>query len=152
MKQYQNIKNQISNIKNTYQKSNIFNFLFVILLFAFYFLNLISSQSISFIYFNFINNDKIAAVNFLQRINSLPEYKRILEMNNNIYGPTIKQQIFTKNNIKKELINNLEQKLTINPKSRDVLYGLYQLYSEEGDKNLANDYLRRAKEVDPGIK
>lgn len=122
-----------------------------IFIFVFCFLNLIFSQSISPIYFQFVNNNKASAVNFLQKINNLPEYKRILEMNNNIYGSTIKEQIFAKNNLKKEVINNLEQKLTINPKSRDVLYGLYQLYLEEGDKNQANDYLRRAKEVDPSI-
>ncbi|MFA6532927.1 MAG: tetratricopeptide repeat protein [Patescibacteria group bacterium] len=151
MKQYQNIKNQILNIKNTIQGSKIFEFCFVILIFAFLFLNFSLSQFISPIYFQFVNNNKASAVNFLQKINNLPEYKRILEMNNNIYGSTIKEQIFAKNNIKKEMIKNLEQKLTINPKSRDVLYGLYQLYLEEGDKNQANDFLRRAKEVDPTI-
>ncbi len=122
-----------------------------ILIFAFCFLNLTSSQSISPIYFNFINNDKTATVSFLQKINRLPEYKRILEINNNIYGSTIKEQIFAKNNAKKEMINNLEQKLMINPKSRDVLYSLYQLYLEGGDKNRATDYLRQTKEIDPSV-
>ncbi|MFA6081279.1 MAG: hypothetical protein WC741_02635 [Patescibacteria group bacterium] len=144
MKQYQNIKNIILKLK-------IFQFCFVILIFSFLFLNFFLSQSISPVYFQFINNDKAITINFLQKINNLPEYKRILEMNNIIYGSTIKEQIFVKSNIKKVLINNLEQKLTINPKSRDVLYGLYQLYLEEGDKNRANNYLRQAKEVDPNI-
>lgn len=152
MKQYQNIKNQISNIKNTIQRLKIFEFCFVIFIFAFCLLNLTSSQSISPIYFNFINNDKIAAVNFLQKINSLPEYKRVLEINTDIYGSTIKEQIYAKNNLKKEVINNLEQKLIINPKSRDILYSLYQLYLEEGDENQANNYLRQAKEIDPSLK
>ncbi len=146
MKQYQNIKNSIFNVILPALRS-----LGVGGIFTFLFLNLISSQFISPIYFQFINNNKTSAVSFLQKINSLPEYKRILEMNSNIYGPTIKEQIFAKNNVKKEMINNLEQKLMINPKSRDILYGLYQLYLEEGDKNRANDYLRRAKEVDPTI-
>ena len=123
-----------------------------IFIFAFCFLNLISSYSISPLYFQFINNDETATVNFLQKINSLPDYKRILEMNNNIYGLTIEEQIFAKNNQKKEMINDLEQKLLINPKSRDILYSLYQLYLEEGNENLANDYLRQAKEVDPSVK
>lgn len=152
MKQYQNIKNQILNIKNTIQRLKIFEFCFVTSIFAFLFLNLISNQSISPVYFQFINNDKIATVSFLQKINNLPEYKKILEMNNNIYGSIIKEQILAKNNQKKQMINDLEQKLLINPKSRDVLYSLYQLYLEEGSEDRANNYLRQAKEVDPSLK
>ncbi|PJA55817.1 hypothetical protein CO165_01550, partial [Candidatus Roizmanbacteria bacterium CG_4_9_14_3_um_filter_33_18] len=75
-----------------------------------------------------------------------------LEMNNNIYGPTVREEIFQRENKKKVMINNLEQQLTINPKARDILYSLYQLYLAEGDKNRANDYLKRAREVDPSIK
>lgn len=72
-------------------------------------------------------------------------------MNNNIYGSTVKAEIIRQENTKKDLINNLEQQLTINPKARDVLYSLYQLYLAEGDKGIANDYLRKAKTVDPNI-
>lgn len=151
MKHYENIKNQILNIKNVIQRLKIFEFCFVVVLFAFLFLNFSLSQFISPIYFNFINNDKITAINFLQKINGLAEYKKVLEMNNNIYGSIIKEQIFAKNNQKKQMINDLEQKLLINPKSRDILYSLYQLYLEEGDQNQANNYLRQAKEVDPSI-
>ena len=122
-----------------------------ILIFTFLFLNFAFSQSISPIYFQFINNNKTATVNFLQKIKNLPEYQKVLKMNTNIYGSTIREEIFVKKNIKKEMIKNLEQKLMINPKSRDVLYSLYQLYLEEGDKNQANDYLMQAKEVDPMI-
>jgi hypothetical protein len=122
-----------------------------ILIFAFLFLNLISSQFISPIYFQFINGNKTAAVNFLQKIDILPEYKKILIMNSDIYGPTIKEQIFAKNNQKKEMINNLEQKLLINPKSRDVLYGLYKLHFQEGNNLQAQKYLEQVKAVDPGF-
>ena len=151
MKQYKNIKYQISNIKNTIQRSKIFEFCFVILLFAFCFLNLTYSQIISPIYFQFVNNDKDSTVSFLQKIKDLPEYQKILEMNNDIYGPTVKEEISRQKNKKKGMINYLEQKLMINPKSRDVLYSLYQLYSAEGGIKKAEDYLRRAKAVDPAI-
>ena len=73
-------------------------------------------------------------------------------MNNNIYGKTVKEEIFRQENKRKELIKNLEQQLIINPKARDILYSLYQLYLSEGDKNRAGEYLKRAKEVDPTIK
>lgn len=151
MKQQENIKNQISKIKETVKKSNIFILLFISLIFTILFLNLISIQFISPIYFRLVNNDKIATISFLQKIKSLPEYQKILEMNNNIYGPTVKEKIFRQENKRKELIKNLEQQLTINPKARDILYSLYQLYLAEGDKNRAMEYLRRAREVDPDI-
>ncbi|MEK7177573.1 MAG: hypothetical protein AAB705_01975 [Patescibacteria group bacterium] len=123
-----------------------------ILIFAFLFLNLIYSQFISPIYFKLVNNNKGSTITFLQKIKDLPEYQNILDINSNIYGPAIKQEIHRQENQKKEVINNIEQQLLINPKSRDVLYSLYQLYLAEGDKNKAGEYLKRAKEVDPNIK
>jgi len=134
------------------QKLMIVKILCVVLLFAILFFNLISSQLISPIYFKIIDNNKKATVTFLQKIKILPEYQKILKMNNVIYGNTVREEIFNQENKKKEVINNLEQQLTINPKARDILYSLYKLYSTEGDKNRAADYLRRAKEVDPIIK
>lgn len=152
MKQQENIKDQKLKIKNTFQKSNIFNFLFVILIFAFLFLNLIYSQLISPIYFRFINNDKNATINFLKKIKILPEYQKILEMNNNIYGSTVKEGILRQEIKQKEMINNLEQQLTINPKARDVLYSLYKLYLQEGNNLQAQKYLEQVKAVDPNFK
>jgi len=123
-----------------------------ILIFAFLFLNFVFSQLISPLYLRFVNNDKKATISFLQKIKTLSEYQKILEMNNNIYGPTVKEEIFQQENKKKVMTNNLEQQLTINPKARDILYSLYKLYLADGNKKLADDYLRQAKEVDPNLK
>ncbi len=114
-------------------------------------INLISSQTISSIFFKFVNNDRKATVSFLQKIKGLPDYQIILKMHDNIYGKSIRTEINLEESQKKALINNLEQQLTINPKARDILYGLYQLYLAEGDKNRAGEYLKRAKEIDPDI-
>ena len=122
-----------------------------VLVFLVLILNIISSQSISFIYFKFVNNDKPLTIAFLQKIKTLPEYEKILEMNNNIYRSTVKAEIIRQENTKKDLINNLEQQLTINPKARDVLYSLYQLNLAEGNTTKANNYLRQARKVDPNI-
>jgi len=122
-----------------------------VLVFLILILNIISSQSISFIYFKFVNNDKPLTIAFLQKIKTLPEYEKILEMNNNIYRSTVKAEIIRQENTKKDLINNLEQQLTINPKARDVLYSLYQLNLAEGNTTKANNYLRQARKVDPNI-
>jgi len=122
-----------------------------ILIFAFLFLNFVFSQLISPLYLRFVNNDKKATISFLQKIKTLSEYQKILEMNDSIYGQTIREEIFQQENKKKVMTNNLEQQLTINPKARDILYSLYQLYLAEGDKNRANDYLKRAKAIDPSV-
>jgi len=113
-----------------------------VLVFLILILNIISSQSISFIYFKFVNNDKPLTIAFLQKIKTLPEYEKILEMNNNIYRSTVKAEIIRQENTKKDLINNLEQQLTINPRARDVLYNLYLLTKDY-------EYLKQVREIDP---
>lgn len=123
-------------------------FLFISLLLI---INVFYSQLISPLYFNFVNNDEASTVSFLKKIKNLPDYKKILEMNNNIFGETVNVEIFRQENLKKDMINDLEQQLTINPKSRDILYSLYKLYLAEGDKGKAGEYLRKAREIDPAI-
>lgn len=151
MKQQKNIKYQKSNAKNLAQRLNIFNVLFIFLIFVFLFLNIFYSQIISPLYFDFINNDKDSTISFLQKIKNLSEYQNILEMNDNIYGNTVKKEILKDENKKKVMINNLEQQLAISPKARDILYSLYKLYLAEGDTVKAREYLIRAKQVDPSV-
>lgn len=124
-------------------------FLFISILLI---INVFYSQLISPLYFNFVNNDEVSTISFLKKIKNLPDYKKILGMNNNIFGETVNAEIFRQENLKKDMINDLEQQLTINPKSRDVLYSLYKLYLSEEDNVRANDYLRRAREIDPSIR
>lgn len=152
MKQHENIKYKILNIKNLIQRSKILKSSIIIVFFFILIINLISGQIISPLYFQFTSNDKQATVNFLEKIKALPEFNKILQTNKNIYGKTIEKEVFQQENDKKLLINNLEQQLIVNPKARDVLYSLYQLYLTEGDINQANNYLRRTKEVDPSIR
>ena len=121
-------------------------------IFTFLFLNLTYSQLVSPTYFQLVKNDKTATINFLEKIKFFPEYQKILKMNNNIFGSTVKEEILKQENEKKEMINNLEQQLTINPKARDILYSLYLLYKEKGNNLTAEKYLIQAKEVDPSIK
>jgi tetratricopeptide (TPR) repeat protein len=151
MKQQKNIKYQKSNIKNIAQRLKVFNVLFVFLIFIFLFINIIYSQIVPPLYFNFINNDRSSTISFLQKIKNLPEYQNILKMNDNIYGNTVKEEIFWNENKKKVIINNLEQQLAISPKARDILYSLYKLYLAEGDTVKAREYLREAKLVDPSV-
>ncbi|MDO8741834.1 MAG: hypothetical protein Q7J11_01680, partial [Candidatus Roizmanbacteria bacterium] len=115
-------------------------------------INLIFSQTISPLYFQLVSNNKKATVSFLEKIKTLPEFQKILEMNKNIYGKTIEKETFRQENEKKLMINNLEQELIISPKARDILYSLYLLNKEGGDNLAAENYLRRAKEIDPTLK
>jgi tetratricopeptide (TPR) repeat protein len=151
MKQHENIKDQKSKIKNTDHGLNIFQLLFAILIFLFLLLNIFSSQIVSPIYFQIINYNQKAVSDLLQKIKDLPEYQKILEMNNNIYGKTIEEEVFSQKNKNKTAINNLEQILIKNPNSRDILYSLYQLNLAEGNKIKAEEYLRQAKIIDPNI-
>ena len=151
MKQHENIKYQISNIKNVFKNSKLLKSLFVFFIFILLIINLISSQTISPIYFQMINNNKKAVVSFLEKIKTFPEFQKILEMNKNIYGKTVEEETFRQENKKRLMINNLEQKLIKNPKARDVLYSLYLLYKEKGDNLTVEKYLKQAREVDPAI-
>ena len=138
MKQYENIKYQIS--------ISIFIIFFLFLIF-----NSISSQVISPLYFQFVSNNKQATVNFLEKIKTFPEFLKILEMNKNIYGKTIEEEVFRQEKGKNLMINNFEQKLKINPKARDILYSLSLLYKEKGGGSTAEKYLKQAKEIDPSL-
>lgn len=123
----------------------------VILILGFLFLNLISSQLVSPLYFQIVNGNKKATISLLEKIKTLPEFQKIMIMNKNIYGKEIAVEIFRQENEKKLLIKNLEQELLINPKARDVLYSLYLLYRDQGDSLIAQKYFQQAKAVDPDI-
>jgi len=131
--------------------SGILKLTLILFFIIFLIINLISSQNISSIYFKFVDNDRSATISFLQKIVDLPDYQNILKMNDNIFGQTIKTAVYAEKTKKRSMINKLEHELIINPKARDILYSLYQLYLAEGDKDQANNYLKRAKEVDPSI-
>lgn len=119
------------------------------LLFLFLFTNMILSQLVSPIYFQLARENKNASVSFLKKIKNLPHFIPFLEMNKNIYGEYIEQEVFAEDNKRKEMIAKFESLLEKNKKSRDLLYNLYLLYQEDKNYSKAQEYLDRAKEVDP---
>lgn len=123
-----------------------------LILAVFLFFNIIQSQNLSSLYFQLVNEDKKAAVGFLKKIKALSPFKNFLEINKNIYGNAIKEEVFSEEKERNLTIKNLEQILEKNPKTRDVLYGLYLLNADLGNKIQAEEYLRRAREVDPTLK
>lgn len=147
MKQHENNKKNRFNFSNKIVKSLI---IFFGILFLTY--NLISSQTLSPLYYQIIVGDQKSLVIFLEKIKLLKPYEYVLKMNQAIYGNSLIDAVFAQDFQKKQMINILEQKLVDNPKERDILYSLYQLYSAEGNQKQAAYYLRQAKEVDPLIK
>lgn len=132
-------------------KENIKNYIFFVLIFTFLFLNLIYSQIVSPLYFKFINKDKKSVVSFLQNIKSLTIFNKELDKSKKLFGKDIENDVFRPDIERNSKIKEFEQILKKSPQSRDMLYGLYQLYSEKGDKNKAGEYLRQAKGIDPNI-
>jgi tetratricopeptide (TPR) repeat protein len=124
---------------------------FFCLLSVFLLVNMFASQFISPLYFQLVKEDKKAVVNFLNKIKNLPVFSSFLETNKNIYGGSLQQEVFAESLKRKQKIAGLEILLQRNPKSRDLLYNLHLLYNEEGDKIKAEEYLRKAKEIDPSI-
>lgn len=122
-----------------------------LLIFSLLIINIISSQTISSFYLGLINYDKKSHIDFLKKIKSLSFFKDELKKSQSLFGKEIVEEVFQEEKELNIKINKLESALQKNPKARDVLYALYQLYKEKGDYQKANDYLKKTKEIDPLI-
>lgn len=135
------------------------NFTFVLLsifamslLLVYLFVNILSSQLISPLYFQIAKEDRKSVIILLEKIKDFPSFPYFLEIHKKIYGNRIEQDVFAEEVKRKETIQNLELLLTRNPKSRDILYRLSLLYRDEGNQTIADGYLNKAKVIDPVIK
>ncbi len=118
---------------------------------VFLLLNMFLSQLISPHYFQMMNDNQKATVYYLQSIQNLSKFSSELLRLKNIYGKELQNDVYGKEIEEKRMIQNYEQILEKNMYSRDILYGLFLLYSERGDKIKADKYLEQAKKVDPII-
>ena len=139
-------------VRTKYSLLRIGKILLFLCIFIYLIVNLVLSQLISPLYFSLVKNDRTAVVSFLSQIKNLPVFPEFFSLNKNIYGNSLEQEVFAKDLQRKEEIAELEYLLEKNAKARDVLYNLYLLYNEDGNKSKAEEYLRRAKEIDPAIK
>lgn len=114
--------------------------------------NIAASQNISALFLGVTSYDKNSVVSYLKMIRHLPVFEKELTTNMSIYGNDTKNDVFSIEIFRSRAIQNYEQLLYKNPSSRDLLYGLYLLYSRSGDSIKANNYLLRAKAIDPGLK
>jgi len=130
---------------------NIKNQIFFVSFFSFLFLNVVSSQIISPLYFKFINEDKKSVVSYLQKIKNLAIFDKELNKSKKLFGKDIENDVFRQDIERNDKIKEFEQVLIKNSQSRDILYGLYQLYLEKGQTVKAEKYLMQAKAIDPSI-
>ena len=89
-------------------------------------LNILSSQSISPLYFDLVKRDSQAAVSFLQQIKRLPDFGYY----KNLFDSDIQTQFMVEEVRKNAEIQRLEGLLVKNPYSRDLLYKLSLIYEQ----------------------
>ncbi len=132
---------------------------FYIAIGLFLFLNIFLSRFVSPIYFQMMNDNQKATVSYLQSIlvksgsiRSLPQFSTELLRQKNIYGNELENEIYDKEIKQNAMIQNYELLLRKNLLSRDILYSLFLLYDQKGDKKMAQKYLEQSRTVDPLIK
>lgn len=146
---------KISHLKKN--KNNNFFLIFTIKIILIFFcllflsINIVFSQNISSLFLGVINFDKNSVVFYLQKIKNTPIFKDQLKYFENFYQESLESQVFAQENSQKQEIKKLEQILEKNPYSRDVLYRLFQDYQELGSQKKANEYLIKAKQLDPNL-
>lgn len=113
--------------------------------------NIISSQSISPLYFRLATDDFPATVTLLKMIKSFPEYPEVFSMASKQFGESIEEEVIAPKLEREKLIRKLEDALAENPNSRDVLYSLAILYQDNGDDDRAAQFMSKAKEIDPSV-
>lgn len=127
------------------------NYCFLIIGSIFILINIIASQSIDVNYFGINNNNEKSYANFLINIRNLPEFNTFYPLAKKIYGVKIDEEVFQEQIKTKKEIVKLQSLLAINPKQKNLLYNLYLLYQKQ-NSNLAQEYLNKARLVDPMVK
>ncbi len=120
------------------------------LLFVFLIGNILFSQRIPELYFQIVNGDSTAYVEFLKQGREANFFQLLSPEIRNIFA-SHEKEIYADERQRRALIQKLKILQKQNPKSRDILYSLYLLYDKSGDENLAQQYLQQAKEIDPAV-
>ncbi|MEX1052258.1 MAG: tetratricopeptide repeat protein [Patescibacteria group bacterium] len=119
--------------------------------------NIVASQNVSPIYYN-LSDSNISKKNlydetfgFLVSIRNLPEFEEFLPRFEAVFGNIISDDIKKHDEKQTLYFENLEFILDKNPKSRDALLKLYLYYIQQGNPEKAQEYLDKAKEIDPTL-
>ena len=123
----------------------------IVFLSLFLFTNIYHSQTINPLYFELINEDKKSVVQFLKKTIKISEFNLIFKMAQDNYGKSLENEVFWQKKGRENQINKLEGVLKVNQKAKDVLYGLYLENKSDGNKIKANEWLSKAKKIDPAL-
>lgn len=99
-----------------------------------------------------VYQDVDQTVLFLKNIRASSEFPAQLAYFEGIYGPELRDKVFSEEKRRIATIQNLEAVLAKNPKSTDILVNLSQLYKANAQIDVADKYLQQAKAIDPLIK
>jgi hypothetical protein len=109
------------------------------------------SQFFPPLYFQSMNNEKETAITYLKSIQHLPEFQSELRNYVNLYGTSVTEAVYYEDALRARYIQSLEKLREQNPTSRDINYYLSQLYRLQGDTIKGDDYLDRARAIDPAL-
>ncbi len=120
------------------------------LLFFYLIANILFSQLISPLYFELLRNNDSAMTEFLKQSRTA-SYFQLLSPEIRTLFSVKEKEVYADENNRRALIEKLELLRQENPKSRDILYSLHLLYEKSGNEIKAEEYLRLAQEIDPGV-
>lgn len=120
-------------------------------LFLFLIFNIASSQSAPSYYRDLMSEKRQAVVSFLKAIRPLPEFQQMLVTYKRKYRENLEKDIFAEKLQRDSVISELEEVLKKNSDARDVLYNLSVLYKQNGDEKKSQEYMEKAKSLDPTI-
>lgn len=127
----------------------IIGFLFGFFLFVL--INIFYSQQVSPLYVGLVNRDRASTVLFLRHVRTLPLFSSLLADQSELFGEDLSNEVYFEKTAREKQMNELKQYLAANPKSPHVLYALSLLYRQEGEEQVANQYLQEAQRVDPSL-
>ncbi len=121
--------------------------------FIFVVANVLISQAVSpFFPAITVYKDVDQTVLFLKNIRASDQFDTQLSYFESIYGPGLRDRVFSEEKRRIATIQNLEAVLSRNPKSTDILVNLSQLHRANAEEEIANKYLQQALAIDPLIK
>jgi tetratricopeptide (TPR) repeat protein len=120
------------------------------LVFMFLVTNILLSQVYPDFYNGIFIGDKASLVSFFKKADTSSYFPKLKEESSSIYKQ-LESEITSDVRNREKRIQKLEGLLKENPKSRDVLYALSILYEQSGDMAKSQEYLEKARSVDPSV-
>ncbi len=116
----------------------------------FCFANLLFSQLVPDMYLQLIKEERSGLVEFMKKAKTLSQFKQLKPEIQETYS-VYEKEVHADETKREKNIQKLEELLETNPDSRDILYSLYLLYEKDGNSQKAQEYLKKAKIIDPNV-